>query len=670
MTITVARRAPGLPVGLKLVIVLVLAAGVAGWLEPRLFREPVTVVGGLLQRLKLDLGMTRVPDLHGDIMAIERAADGAVWVVSKYDVVRYPSGAIGEARHLLDPRIHRDLFRGPMGALSTLHVAPSGATWVGSWYGQVLRYQSGDWGLVSDRETGPTGRIHAIVELGGATYVGGQGLWVWSSSRDTLRRVEDFPDGSVTALARSAAGELLVGTRGGVLVRRAGAWHTLWRGGRDDVTVNALFVTGAGQLLVATHDGYVVVGADGLVLYRELAGRWVTGFTELADGELWVATWKSGVHVKANGRWRRVGYTQGLDDDSLSAVLADGRGRLWLGFYGHGIAVTEAGPLKAFAAGDAARGRVPGGRVFADACTAAAELLGAGAESGGVAVETVAGEAVVFFNGRQVCPAGVGFRRDAGTRVGVADNTVRFTLNGNHSLLPLPTRAGGARPSAAFVDSRDRLWLGFRRRGLFVFADGGWQAFGRAARLLGNPVQAIAEDREGGIWVATYPPFDRASRSHPLAGVHRYDGESWTHFRPPSRDAASPTGGFRRGLAAVTANNVRVLADGRVAVATNGGLSIYDDGVFDSFVRANLGGLPSNFIADVVEGPRGRLWITHSLWGHGVTWRSGFLFHNRNSRDGLFHDRIKQVAFDGPGNVWMQSSFGEAAVYPLASLVD
>jgi len=78
MTITVARQASGLPVGLKLVFVLVLAAGVTGWLEPRLFREPVAVIGGLLQRVKLDLGITEVPDLHGDIMAIERGADAVL----------------------------------------------------------------------------------------------------------------------------------------------------------------------------------------------------------------------------------------------------------------------------------------------------------------------------------------------------------------------------------------------------------------------------------------------------------------------------------------------------------------------------------------------------------------------------------------------------------------
>ena len=159
------------------------------------------------------------------------------------------------------------------------------------------------------------------------------------------------------------------------------------------------------------------------------------------------------------------------------------------------------------------------------------------------------------------------------------------------------------------------------------------------------------------VWAATY------------FGVSRYDGRRWTHFRPHDRRAAT-TDGAPRGLASATANSVRPLADGRVAIATNGGLSIFEDGVFNQIGRSTVAGLESNFIEDVVQDTQGRLWITHALWGHGVTWQSGFLFRNRSTRDGLFHDRISHVAFDDDGNVWMQSSFGEAAVYPLSSLLD
>ena len=78
MTITVTRQAPVLPVGLKLVAIVALAAGIAGWLEPRLFRDPAAVVVPLIERLQLGYGLSRLPDLRGDIMAIQTGPDASL----------------------------------------------------------------------------------------------------------------------------------------------------------------------------------------------------------------------------------------------------------------------------------------------------------------------------------------------------------------------------------------------------------------------------------------------------------------------------------------------------------------------------------------------------------------------------------------------------------------
>jgi ligand-binding sensor domain-containing protein len=512
--------------------------------------------------------------------------------------------------------------------------------------------------------------VHAIADAGGIVYLGARGLWAGTAAANRLRRVQDFPDQEVTALTRSPAGELLAGTASGVLARRGGRWRILWPIGNHDGQVNALFFSNAGPLLVATRDGYLVVDPRGQILYRELQGKWVTGFTQLPDGELWVATKKSGVHVKTGGRWRRIGYPQGLSADRLSALAVDHQQRLWLGIHGDGVSVVAAAALQRFAVADDAPAPLAGAAVFADACEAAASVLGSGGESGAVALESVAGRGIVFFNSRQVCPEGIGYRRDAGTLVSVADGTVRLHAAGKQTLLPLPARAVGAMPTAAFVDSNGGLWLGFRKRGLFVFNNGRWRSFANDDQLLGNAVRAISEDRTGAIWVASDPSVDPTSARRLPAGVHRYAAKRWTHFRPAPPDAPVSAQSARQHPAAVAAHGIRELADGRVAIATNGGLSIFDQGSFDNYLRAAEPGLESNFIADVVEDAAGRLWMTHGHWGHGITWKSGFLFHNRGSRDGLFHDRLRRVAFDAEGNVWLQSSYGQTAIYPLSSVLD
>ena len=252
----------------------------------------------------------------------------------------------------------------------------------------------------------------------------------------------------------------------------------------------------------------------------------------------------------------------------------------------------------------------------------------------------------------------------------VADDVVRFRSRGVERLLPLPAHASGATPSAAFVDSRSRLWLGFRSRGLFLYRDSSWRAFGRASQLADNDVRSIVEDGDGTVWVATRPGFDSASGRYRHAGLHRFDGRNWKHFRPTRHEHGQDTGSAYQGVAGASANSVRVLSDGRVAIGTNGGLSIHDDGLFANYVRSAFPELGSNFVEDVVEDAHGRLWLTHGVQGHGISWKSGFLFHHRDRHDGLLHDRIDRLAFDGRGNVWMRSSYGDIAVYPLASLLD
>ena len=670
MSITVARQAPGLPVGLKFVVVLALAAGVAGWLEPRLFENPRALFGQLLQRAQLELIVVEPPQVRGDIMAIQKGPDGAVWVTSKNEVVRYLSSATEDAQKLLNADAYQKSFGRRMDALSTIHVSAADEAWVGTWYGGVLHYRDGDWVALSDRGTGPGDRITAILDLADVVYVGGRGLWAWSPSLAALRPVDGFPGDEVTVLARSAAAELLVGTRDGVLVRRAGRWQRLWDAGRDDVEVSAIFVTATGEILVATHDGYVVLDQLGQPLYRELAGRWVTDFAESRNGELWVGTRQEGIHLRVDGAWWRLGHAQGLADDGLSALMVDGRGRLWMGIYGDGLSVAGIGALRTFATRQQVASTPDSVETFVDVCEAAATRLGAVAESGGVAVDTIDGRLTVFFNGHQVCPGGVGYRRDAETLVTVADSAVKYRVAGEQRLLPLPARAVAAVPTASFVDSLGRLWLGFRRRGLFVYDDGRWYAFGEQAELADNPVKAIGEDASGAIWLATSPRFDYASGEYTHAGLHRYDTQGWRHFRPVAGDVHLAHGKTRQGLSAAPSNALRILADGRIAVATNGGLSIYDDGVFKTYSSATVAGLESNFIADVVEDYQGDLWLTHAFWGHGVTRKDGLAFHNRNARDGLFHDHISRLAFDANGNVWMQSSYGKTAIYPRDAIID
>ncbi|MDX1434856.1 MAG: hypothetical protein R3286_20615, partial [Gammaproteobacteria bacterium] len=248
--------------------------------------------------------------------------------------------------------------------------------------------------------------------------------------------------------------------------------------------------------------------------------------------------------------------------------------------------------------------------------------------------------------GRPVCPAGPGPRRDDATLVSIAAGVGRLRIGGVGRLLPLPAGNAGAvgamrdaQPSAVHLDRRGRLWLALGARGLYLLEGNAWRAMAASGP---REVRAIDEDAGGDIWVAT------------ADGVHRFDGTRWTRFA-----AGDDVADARNGL--------RALADGRVALAGHTGLGLRGPAGFARHTRA--GGLDSNHVADVVEGPEGRLWLVHGRWGHGVSWLDAAGAAGRGTADGLFNDDLVHLALDAEGHLWLQSRAGATAVYDARVLL-
>ena len=62
------------------------------------------------------------------------------------------------------------------------------------------------------------------------------------------------------------------------------------------------------------------------------------------DGTLWVGTVEGGLNRKASGESAFTHYTEsnsGLSHNSVSALVADAHGRLWVGTWGGGICLLD-----------------------------------------------------------------------------------------------------------------------------------------------------------------------------------------------------------------------------------------------------------------------------------------------------------------------------------------
>jgi DNA-binding NtrC family response regulator/ligand-binding sensor domain-containing protein len=230
------------------------------------------------------------------------------------------------------------------------------------------------------------------------------------------------------------------------------------------------------------------------------------------------------------------------------------------------------------------------------------------------------------------------------------------------------------------IDSKGQLWLG-TWNGYVQRYDGRiWTTFTEADGLSGRPVYALAEDKDGYIWLCTYEGVRRydgqtfvtltttdslasnqvrsmlQDREGNLwfgtwgAGVVRYDGQHWRTFTT------------KDGLAENRVQECYGIfqdRDGNLWFGTrSGGVSRYapphsplrkggSKGGFTTFTTAD--GLPSNCVSSIFQDSAGYLWFgTNS----GACVFDGQVFQTFTQQDGLGSNCVWQIFEDSKGDIW------------------
>lgn len=259
-----------------------------------------------------------------------------------------------------------------------------GNVWIGSGSKGLFRVRRPLFGLLSAQRSGVNMAGRAIVEdRRGGLWLGSAcaGLRHWR--RDGSMRLQPLQarvgDDCVTSLAPGRDGELLAGTAEGRLVRvwngtsrLIGTWTgvgalSVWpyAGGRFLVgagrssyeieldregriaaqrRIGALQDMAVNGLVPAARGGYWAIGDRGVwrldgdrIVERwtpreGLSSRFVRSlYEDRATGTVWVGTYGGGLNRIRLGRVQRYDSRNGLFDDTVSCILPDGQGRLWLG---------------------------------------------------------------------------------------------------------------------------------------------------------------------------------------------------------------------------------------------------------------------------------------------------------------------------------------------------
>lgn len=287
-----------------------------------------------VRHVRPDTVLEAVPGVPAEpVFALAEDVAGALWLGTADGIVRVAQGRA--------ERLGAD--RGLVGRVGALLFDREGTLWAGTSGGGLVRLHEAAFAMRVPTGSAVVLTVHE--DPGGRLWAGTDDGVLHRADGDALAPAHRFAH-PVSAVA-GQGGALWVGTLGGGLhVRRGGEWSAV--GGLPSPVVTALHVGSSGTLWAGTDAGVVRLGPTPEVLDTRagLPSNVVTAVLEAADGALWVGTYDAGLAVRRDGRWATLGADV-LGTSVVAALYEDADRTLWVGTFGGG--------LVRFPSGDTAR---------------------------------------------------------------------------------------------------------------------------------------------------------------------------------------------------------------------------------------------------------------------------------------------------------------------------
>jgi signal transduction histidine kinase/ligand-binding sensor domain-containing protein len=510
------------------------------------------------------------------VHAVVQTPDGYLWIGTNAGLVRFD----GSRFLVYDSRNTPSYGEG---GVSCLSVARNGALYFGTTAGALVQMKDGVFTRLEHRNgTSVTSVILAATDGKLWFSLLGRPVYYWDppNAAEQKRPVSPKLDNlGIAAIAEAPDGAVWIGTHRDGLVRMSGGEAT-----RVPIThdvVQALHFDRAGTLWIGTAHG--LLRRQGETLQRltradGLSDDSISAILEDSDGNLWVGTTSHGLSRLSGGRWTRFTTAEGLSDDDVRSLLEDREGNLWVG---------TADGLN---------------------CLSDTQFLSYG-RTEGLRDHSVAA----------VAPGAHG-----SVWVGTNSGMLARFANGRFEHFPLPPALGRERVLSLHESPDGTLWIGldngrfFRRRVDGTITDLTPPDATRAWRAT-----VVIDDEQGPLVFATSQGYvrvqgDKVVRSPPFVSevgymhvMHRdHAGVLWAGgsdglFRIAGNEVKryGSRSGFRR-------NRVRDISedpDGGLWLATAGGLVFFKDGTVKTLGVEE--GLPENYLRAVLDDGLGHLWI-------------------------------------------------------------
>ncbi len=420
---------------------------------------------------------------------------------------------------------------------------------------------------------------------------------------------EGFSEGIIRSIAQTADGYLWLGTEFG-LRRFDGVRVVPWEppAGQHLPSSDIRSLQGArdGRLWIGTFSGLASWKDGKLTHYPVLDGQVIEALLEDREGTIWAAGWATSTgrlcgiqsgNIQCHGEDGRFG-------SGVTPLYEDSGGNIWAGAM-NGLWRWKPGPPKLYPMPD------PTQRIYA-------------------LVESDDGAILIAKN-----------------------SGITKLRNGKTEAYPIPAGLQ-FQPLRLLRDRHGALWIGaLVDKGLLHVHDAKTDLFTAADGLSGESVNALFEDREGSIWVATVNGLDRfrdfavptisvqqglssrgvlsilAARDGSLwlgtsEGLNRWNKDQITVYRtrgPRGPRGGSPVGGLTAGSGADSKRTIQEIADsglpdkaqslfqdarGQMWVGTQNGVAFLKS---DRFVP--VASVPYGIVFSFAEDRAGNLWMSH-----------------------------------------------------------
>ena len=393
--------------------------------------------------------------------------------------------------------------------------------------------------------------------------------------------------------------------------------------------------------IIQTRDGFLWVGtSEGLArfdgvkftkvpLSREFGTQpiWVTALCEDLLGHVWIGTQQDGLFKLERGALHRYTRSNGLLDENITSLAADGQGLVWIGTRS-GLNLFTGSEFKSFTVLDG----------LPDALVSGVHV----ARSGTVWITTRSGmcrlvegriathELETGSQGRS--PEYLGAYEDRRGNIWAFGDTYLVKVGGKRFNYFRGNEAPSARIWSLCEGHDGRLWIG-SGRGLYCFDDDRFQQVVLDELLAPYDVRAICEDREGNLWLGTA-------------------SSGLVQLRPQPVQVLKAGQGLPSNLATALALDT----SGRIIVAlARGGLFVGESGPFERFgggeaIKAQ------HFITSLVVARNETVWA--GTFGGGLYgFRDGRSIQ-LTTANGLADDAVLSVCEDREGQVWVSTSAG------------